>query len=1095
MAAAYETSAAANMPDAGPATRSQPPPMFSDSAPDLDVHMDELSMPELLQQLWEVCWPESSTAEEVKSRIEAEYLHLLENAHENYDTVDGIDDQFVGDEQPKDTDEEIDDEFFDFSVLAKSQYFPYPSKLIMVLDVLDNLPRCRFTSDQINLILNLLTQLGHPSVPSLKTFRRIQKGLQHEYGTEPEKVMSHLGNIFYMNSICETLARDMANPLIAPHLHFYPEETTGPISETYQAERWMEYEPSQLTPMLSKGFKRFWIEEVARLADGQFIIPHLWILRDRVLHCVASVISLAADGRWSLLKEQDVFPADNLELDYLDIQGDYGENLEWVDSSSLVDDDEDLFVVMVSPWADDVSGNRSKQYNKHMNMYTGNGCLPGRLLQQEFNVHFMCSSPHASSAEQFAAFRDQVKATETKPVKSFNAATQRKAVFIIRVPGLPADNPQQSEECSHMGSNANFPCRKCLWGGTKVEKETDHVYHDAHLEGVARSAEGIRVTLTKQLEFAMLGDTKSVEELQRTTGTKDKITQYWIGVLVERARAEKAAHPRCSAAEIAADLRVWLDEQPGDKMNPLLDILGLDPFQDTPRWSDEDRRLLAIRFQSTDLSGLTYRNNLIGKHFKTIMQILALHAHDMSTPEEFTLMQTAGDLGPMLWIPEIDDMEKYIPELTTASANLLDVFDAVDPLRILVKIKLHLLAHLPKDIRRFGPAIRSSTEVYEAFNGVFRLCSIFSNHRAPSRDIARKFAAMDRVKHLLSGGYWLDASSRQWIQAGEGVQRLLRSDHVAQRHLGRPWAGVKACAMKFAPFEWKDSKAGQHWESGDERLPPASDSLWRPGHGDKVPIGAWVVACHQKKTLFGRIAELLVGEDHTFATLEEFVCSETCHPVFGWPILRRPAGAEIIAKTAQLFRVLDPKTIQFVISCKPAVVGKEMQEREETNRDISLIKHTDDDHFLILMSGLRHYAHIKPLYSDREKLHKEAAKARGTRQTNRKKAVARRRENAAGKKKAAQEAAKAAEDAARQAAEAERAAQEAEEADAHGDSLPDEEPDREEGGVPEMYQDSDSESGGSETEEDDDADEYIHSSGRQTGRETWAPARKKRKRF
>lgn len=70
----------------------------------------------------------------------------------------------------------------------------------------------------------------------------------------------------------------------------------------------------------------------------------------------------------------------------------------------------------------------------------GNGCLP-----------------HASSAEQFAAFRDNVKSTETKPVKAYNAATKRKCRCILRVPGLPADNPQQSEEASHMGSNANHP--------------------------------------------------------------------------------------------------------------------------------------------------------------------------------------------------------------------------------------------------------------------------------------------------------------------------------------------------------------------------------------------------------------------------------------------------------------------------------------------------------------------------------------------------------------------------------------------------------------------------------------------------------------
>jgi hypothetical protein len=60
-----------------------------------------------------------------------------------------------------------------------------------------------------------------------------------------------------MNNIRETLASDMANPLVAPHMHFYPEETDGPISEIFQAERWTEYHPSQLTPMYSRGQKRF----------------------------------------------------------------------------------------------------------------------------------------------------------------------------------------------------------------------------------------------------------------------------------------------------------------------------------------------------------------------------------------------------------------------------------------------------------------------------------------------------------------------------------------------------------------------------------------------------------------------------------------------------------------------------------------------------------------------------------------------------------------------------------------------------------------------------------------------------------------------
>jgi hypothetical protein len=249
-----------------------------------------------------------------------------------------------------------------------------------------------------------------------------------------------------MNHIRETLAADMANPLVAPHLHFYPEETSGPLSETFQAERWMEYTPSQLTPMHSRGHQRWWIEELAQLRDGRYIIPHTWISRNGELTTDVSFATRTEDGRWRLQKDiEETINATELALDFDDIRAEFGVHLSWVEEDDvpampnamrgLVEDDEDLFVLMVSLWADDVSGNRSKQYNKHMNMCAGNGCLPGRLLQQEFNVHYISTSPHASSAEQFATFRDHVKSTETEPVKCFNAATKSKCRFIIRTPG------------------------------------------------------------------------------------------------------------------------------------------------------------------------------------------------------------------------------------------------------------------------------------------------------------------------------------------------------------------------------------------------------------------------------------------------------------------------------------------------------------------------------------------------------------------------------------------------------------------------------------------------------------------------------------
>jgi hypothetical protein len=75
----------------------------------------------------------------------------------------------------------------------------------------------------------------------------------------------------------------------------------------------------------------------------------------------------------------------------------------------VIDNGEDLFTVWVPVWADDVSGARSKQYQKHLNVYTANANLPGQLLQQEYFVRFVSTSPHAGALEQLKVVVDHVK--------------------------------------------------------------------------------------------------------------------------------------------------------------------------------------------------------------------------------------------------------------------------------------------------------------------------------------------------------------------------------------------------------------------------------------------------------------------------------------------------------------------------------------------------------------------------------------------------------------------------------------------------------------------------------------------------------------
>ena len=67
------------------------------------------------------------------------------------------------------------------------------------------------------------------------------------------------------------------------------------------------------------------------------------------------------------------------------------------------------FTLGIMSWADDVSGNRSKQYNAHTNVYTANLNLPQRKLQQEYFVHFVSTSAEASAPELLGAVMEQVR--------------------------------------------------------------------------------------------------------------------------------------------------------------------------------------------------------------------------------------------------------------------------------------------------------------------------------------------------------------------------------------------------------------------------------------------------------------------------------------------------------------------------------------------------------------------------------------------------------------------------------------------------------------------------------------------------------------
>jgi hypothetical protein len=127
-------------------------------------------------------------------------------------------------------------------------------------------------------------------------------------------------------------------------------------------------------------------------------------------------------------------------------------------------------------------------------------------------------------------------------------------------------------------------------------------------------------------------------------------------------------------------------------------------------------------------------------------------------------------------------------DVQIAAANVLDLFATINPSKMTSKLKLHLLVHLQADIRRFGPLVGVATEVFECFNAVFRYCSIYSNHLAPSRDIAFQLASQESLKHRLTGGWWQTVDG-EWERPGLSVRNFIHDHATLQALVG--WTSTK----------------------------------------------------------------------------------------------------------------------------------------------------------------------------------------------------------------------------------------------------------------------------------------------------------------
>ncbi|EMD34744.1 hypothetical protein CERSUDRAFT_28747, partial [Gelatoporia subvermispora B] len=912
-----------------------------------------------------------------------------------------------------------------------SKWFPYPDKTVFLLDVLTNLPRLCVTDALMRVFLWILRETGVRNVPSFSSLRKFQESLRKTCSVPTKQYTSPKANIFYYNDPRVILAKDWSTPEICCQMRVYPVITNGPVTEIWHAEKFRkEMSLDMLSPMYDAGLGRhFYVKELAQLKDGRFVIPMRWLELEQTGDIVADAfpVEINREGSVSVFNnDKDVITiqASALARNFLELQEAHAIPHIPVasifhampNSNCLLADGDPLYSSFVDIWGDDVSGNRTKSYNKHNNLYITHRNLPRKLLQQEFHIHFISTSQHASIPEQFKAFKEVCEETHQNPVKVRDGLTEETARFRIFGNTGPGDNPMQSEICSHIrgSGKSNFSCRKCQISGTNEYKHSEHGYATLFEPGLPRSKNLTLQEIDKQLVTACTRVAAHVEELQTAAGVKCSYAQHWVDNLIERARVARRENPERSITDVQRELQEWVLQNRSDIINPFLLVDGFDPTKDTPvellhtillgttkyvwymthsQWKDTQKQTFAVRLQSTNTQGLSippirakyimqYANSLIGQQLKTVSQVGVFHVYEQTDTMLFNLWKASGELTALLWFPEIHDMNIYIADLKVAIANVLDLFSEIDPSKIVEKVKLHLLTHIPEDVLRLGPIIGSITEGFESYNGVFRYSSVASNHLAASRDIALDLAAQEGLRHRLVGGYWPSSDLGDWVQSGPSVRDALHHNPVLRNHLG--WTDHKTfeigefniltCSAdrksrKHVTVPFAFTRACQAVNVGMYSTETTQDT-WIPcvhavaESQDLCKIGSWVVATSPVTNvpIIGRISEILKNSSsNTFscAVLDRFELGRSRHPVFSMPTLSRRMSETtyLIVPTKNLKFEINAQHDCFRCQCKASGRRFIRQERVETALTEEFIEHGSDDHFIVNMHSL-HNAHL-----------------------------------------------------------------------------------------------------------------------------------------
>ncbi|KAL0077456.1 hypothetical protein J3Q64DRAFT_1628563, partial [Phycomyces blakesleeanus] len=162
---------------------------------------------------------------------------------------------------------------------------------------------------------------------------------------------------------------------------------------------------------------------------------------------------------------------------------------------------------------------------------------------------------------------------------------------------------------------------------------------------------------------------------------------------------------------------------------------------------------------------LRHCGSFLGRDYKVLLQILpAILVTEFANDSILSLITPSfvrlGRICSLVFVRAVRyDYNMYIDEVEKAVTSLIQELHYYDITCEIEghnpyssKPKVHLLTHLPDDLRRFGTALHYETEKGEQFNKHIREHLMHTNRLNTSRDVCLKFAKQSAMRHIIDGG-------------------------------------------------------------------------------------------------------------------------------------------------------------------------------------------------------------------------------------------------------------------------------------------------------------------------------------------------------